>query len=85
MDNRSSWPKRYHDREEYVILLWNGGDALLIDGRYRIQSIRVIGTDYGKDALLEWAAQNQVRCVGFEGDSRPPRRSFHRVSWAVEG
>jgi len=36
--------------------------------------------------LLEWAVQNQIRCVGFEADPRPPRRSFNSTStWAVVG
>jgi hypothetical protein len=73
------------EREVQRVILWNGGEPFMIDGRYKHLRTFQIDPEISKNDLRNWAAQNQVRCVGFEGDSRPPRRSFHRVSWAVEG
>lgn len=73
-------------REVQLIVCWNGGDPFLIDGRYRFLHTMSFEPCMKKD-LLRWAALNQARCVGFEGDSRPPRRSteVRSVSWAVVG
>lgn len=71
------------EREQFVLLIWNGGCPLLIDGTQKFLTTSQVDSTFSKTDLLKWAALNQVRCVGFEGDSRPPRRSFHTSSWAV--
>jgi hypothetical protein len=87
MDNRVHHFHFANERERVLILVWNAGQPFLIDGRSKLLSIRDVDRSYAKQDLLKWGAINQVRCVGFEGDSRPPRASFHtaEVTWAVVG
>jgi len=76
MNHRSSPFGFSHDRERQRIVCWNGGFPFIIDATRRDLAVVDLQTPIDKNVLLEWAAQNQVRCVGFEGDSRPPRGPF---------
>ena len=74
-------------REVQLILCWNGGFPFLIDGRSNRPFVCDLEPIYTKKVLLDWAAQNQTRCVGFEGDTRPPRRSVNirTTTWSIVG
>lgn len=74
------------EREPVRVMLWNGGQPFIIDGRFRQFHTVNVNPEIPKSDLLDWAAKNGVRCVGFDGDTRPRLRSVQRRenTWAAE-
>ena len=86
MNGRSHHFQFSDEREPERVMLWNGGLPFIIDGRTRRFQTFDVDPEIPKQDLLDWAEQNGVRCVGFDGDSRPRFRSVQRRqnTWAVE-
>lgn len=85
MNSRSHQFRFEQEREKRRVLLWNGGRPLIIDARYRRVVTFDVDPDIPMSDLLVWAAKNEVRCVGFNGDARPRLRPVQRRenTWAV--
>jgi len=85
MSDRATTFKFSREREKTRVLIWNNGEPFVIDARFRIVQTFPVAYERVED-LLRWAAENQIRCIGFGRDIRPARASsqVRSATWAVE-